>query len=86
MSQAVLDVHCSTDREGSNADLAEQISRRNTGDVRSLAADKGYDKQLLRKALRNLVIRLDQTPYLRALRSRTQRQNRRTTLQSALYD
>ncbi|MBP1955937.1 hypothetical protein J2752_002868 [Halarchaeum rubridurum] len=27
-SQAVLDVHCSTTREGSDADLAEQIARR----------------------------------------------------------
>jgi IS5 family transposase len=39
-SQAVLDVHCSTNREGSDADLAEQIARRNAGDLRSLAADK----------------------------------------------
>jgi hypothetical protein len=28
-SQAILDVHCSTNREGSDADLAEQIARRN---------------------------------------------------------
>ncbi len=48
-SQAVLDVHCSTNREGSDADLAEQIARRNAGDLRSLAADKGYDKQSLRQ-------------------------------------
>jgi len=56
-SQAILDVHCSTTREGSDADLAEQIARRNAGDLRSLAADKGYDKQSLRKALRELGIR-----------------------------
>ncbi len=56
-SQAVLDVHCSTNREGSDADLAEQIARRNASDLRSLAADKGYDKQSLRKALRDLDIR-----------------------------
>jgi IS5 family transposase len=56
-SQAVLDVHCSTNREGSDADLAEQIARRNAGDLRSLAADKGYDKQALRESLRNLGIR-----------------------------
>jgi IS5 family transposase len=42
-SQAVLDVHCSTTREG--------------GDLRSLAADKGYDKQALRDALRERGIR-----------------------------
>jgi len=56
-TQAVLDVHCSTNREGSDADLAEQIARRNAGDLRSLAADKGYDKQSLREALRELDIR-----------------------------
>ncbi|QLH81968.1 IS5 family transposase [Halosimplex pelagicum] len=56
-SQAVLDVHCSTNREGSDADLAEQIARRNAGDLRSLAADKGYDKQSLRESLRELDIR-----------------------------
>ncbi|RLM83467.1 IS5 family transposase [Halobellus sp. Atlit-38R] len=56
-SQAVLDVHCSTTREGSDADLAEQIARRNAGDLRSLAADKGYDKKSLRGSLRDLGIR-----------------------------
>ena len=56
-SQAVLDVHCSTNREGSDADLAEQIARRKAGDIRSLAADKGYDKQSLREGLRDLGIR-----------------------------
>jgi IS5 family transposase len=44
-------------REGSDADLAEQIARRNAGDLQSLAADKGYDKQALRDALRELGIR-----------------------------
>jgi IS5 family transposase len=56
-TQAVLDLHCSTNREGSDADLAEQIARRNAGDLRSLAADKGYDKQSLRESLRELDIR-----------------------------
>ncbi|AHZ23952.1 putative transposase (ISH9) [Haloferax mediterranei ATCC 33500] len=56
-SQAILDVHCSTNREGSDADLCEQIARRNAGDLRSLAADKGYDKKSLRESLRNLGIR-----------------------------
>jgi IS5 family transposase len=56
-SQAVLDVHCSTNREGSDADLAEQIARVPAGDLRSLAADKGYDKQSLREGLRELGIR-----------------------------
>jgi len=56
-SQAVLDVHCSTNREGSDVNLAEQIARRNAGDLRSLVADKGYDKQTLRESLRDLEIR-----------------------------
>lgn len=56
-SQAILDVHCSTNQKGSDADLAEQIARRNAGDLQSLAADKVYDKKLLRKALRKLGIR-----------------------------
>jgi IS5 family transposase len=56
-TQAVLDVHCSTTREGSDADLCAQIARRNAGDLLSLAADKGYDKKALREALRNLDIR-----------------------------
>ena len=56
-SHAILDIHCSTTREGSDADLAEQIARRNAGDLRSLAADKGYDKQSLREALREFGIR-----------------------------
>ncbi|GAB7092203.1 hypothetical protein JCM18237_24740 [Halorubrum luteum] len=56
-SQSVLDVHYSTNRKGSDADLAEQIARRDTGDLRSLAADKGYDKQSLREGLRDLGIR-----------------------------
>ena len=56
-TQAILDLHCSTTREGSDADLCEQIARRNAGDLQSLAADKGYDKQALRESLRNLGIR-----------------------------
>jgi IS5 family transposase len=55
--QAVLDVHCSTTREGSDADLCEQIARRNAGDLRTFAADKGHDKQALRESLRDLGIR-----------------------------
>jgi IS5 family transposase len=55
--QAVLDLYCSTMREGSDADLCEQIARRNAGDLRTLAADKGYDKNVLRERLRNLAIR-----------------------------
>ncbi len=57
-TQAVLDLHCSTVLKGSDSDLCEQIARRNAGDMRSLAADKGYDKQALREQLRELDIRL----------------------------
>ena len=56
-SQAVLDVHCSTTLEGSDADLCEQIARRNAGDLRTLSADKGYDKNALREQLREIEIR-----------------------------
>jgi IS5 family transposase len=56
-TQAVLDLHCSTTVEGSDADLCEQIARRNAGDLRSLAADTGYDKQQLREQRRELDIR-----------------------------
>ena len=56
-SQAVLDVRCSTTLEGSDADLCEQIARRNVGGLRTLAADKGYDKNVLRERLRELEIR-----------------------------
>jgi len=50
-------VHCSTTREGSDADLCEQIARRNASDLLTLAADKGYDKKALRTVLRDLDIR-----------------------------
>jgi len=56
-TQAVLDVHCSTNREGSDADLAEQVESRNAGDLRSFAANKGYGKQSLRDGLREIGVR-----------------------------
>jgi len=56
VSQAILDVHCSTNREGSDVDLAEQIARVPAGDLRSLVAYKSYDKQSLREGLRDLGI------------------------------
>jgi len=85
-SQAVLDVHCSTTWKGSDADLAEQIARRNAGNLQSLAADKGYDKQSLREALRGLTIRTLITHRIFASYDHTQRQNRRTRPQSVFYD
>ena len=40
-TQAIPDLHCSTTREGSDADLCEQIARQNADDLRTLAANKG---------------------------------------------
>jgi len=56
-TQAILDIHCTTTRDGSDAARCEQIARRNAGDLRSLAADKGYDANDLRERLRELGIR-----------------------------
>ena len=56
-SQAILDVHCTTTKQGSDAKVCEQIARRNAGDLRTLAADKGYDKNVLRERLHELGIR-----------------------------
>jgi IS5 family transposase len=56
-SQAILDVHCSTTLEGSDADLCEQIAPQNAGDLRTLAADKGYDKNAFCERVRELEIR-----------------------------
>jgi IS5 family transposase len=50
-------LHCSTTLDGSDADLCEQIARVPAGDLQTLAADKGYDKNAVRKRLRNLGIR-----------------------------
>jgi IS5 family transposase len=80
-SQAILDVHCSTTRGGSDADLAEQIARRNAGDLRSLAADKGYDKQALRDLeIRPLIKHRIFAPYDHAHNARIdeQRYNQRS--------
>jgi len=56
-TQAILDVHCTTTREGSDADVCAQLARRYSGELRSLAADKGYDSQPLRETLRDMGIR-----------------------------
>jgi len=56
-TQAILDVHCTTTREGSDAEVCAQLARRYPGELRTLAADKGYDSQPLRKELRELGIR-----------------------------
>ena len=56
-SQAILDVHCTTTREGSDADVCAQLARRYAGELQILAADKGYDSQPLRETLREMGIR-----------------------------
>ena len=56
-SQAILDVHCTTTKRGSDAEVCKQIARRNAGDLRILAADKGYDCNWLREDLRELGLR-----------------------------
>ncbi len=55
--QAILDVHCTTTREGSDADVCAQLARRYPGELQSLAADRGYDSQPLRETLRDRGIR-----------------------------
>ena len=56
-TQAILDVHCSTTREGSDADVCAQLARRYGGELQTLAADRGYDSQPLRETLREMGIR-----------------------------
>jgi IS5 family transposase len=52
-TQAILDVHCTTTREGSDAEVCLRLARRYPGELISLAADKGYDCNWLREDLRN---------------------------------
>jgi IS5 family transposase len=56
-TQAILDVHCTTTREGSDAQVCLQLARRYPGELLSLAADRGYDCNWLRADLRDLNIR-----------------------------
>jgi len=56
-SQAVLDVHCTTEKRH-DTQLGWQVARRNTGELHSLTADKGYDWQQLRDKLREEDVRL----------------------------
>ena len=55
-SQAVLDVHCTTEKRH-DTQLGWQVTRRNAGDLTSLAADKGYDWMQLREKLREEGVR-----------------------------
>ncbi|MDQ2052644.1 IS5 family transposase [Natronolimnohabitans sp. A-GB9] len=55
-SQAVLDVHCTT-KKRHDTQIGWQLARRNSGELHSLAADKGYDWQQLRDKLREKGVR-----------------------------
>ena len=55
-SQAILDVHCTTEKRH-DTQLGWQIARRNAGDLASFAADKGYDWMELREKLREEGVR-----------------------------
>jgi len=55
-SQAVLDVHCTTEKRH-DTQIGWQVALRNAGDLHSLAADKGYDWQELREKLREEGVR-----------------------------
>ncbi|MDR5674685.1 IS5 family transposase [Halalkaliarchaeum sp. AArc-GB] len=56
-TQAILDLHCTTTWEGSDAEICEQLARKHAGELRVLTADKGYDCNWLREDLRELDIR-----------------------------
>src|SRR6056297_2405526 len=55
-SQAILDVHCTTEKRH-DTQLGWQVALRNAGDLASLAADKGYDWMDLRDKLREEGVR-----------------------------
>ncbi len=55
-SQAVLDVHCTTEKRH-DTQIGWQVALRNAGDLHSLAADKGYDWQALREKLQEEDVR-----------------------------
>ena len=53
---AVLDLHCST-KWPSGMRIGPKVALRNAGDLRSLAADKGYDDMSFREALQAVGVR-----------------------------
>lgn len=53
---AILDFHCST-KWPSGMRIGPKVALRNAGDLRSLAADKGYDDMSFREALRAVGVR-----------------------------
>ena len=53
---AILDLHCST-KWPSGMQIGPKVALRNAGDLRSLAADKGYDSMSFRESLRAVGVR-----------------------------
>ena len=53
---AILDLHCPT-KWPSGMRIGPKIALRNAGDLRSLAADKGYDSMSFRETLRAIGVR-----------------------------
>ncbi len=53
---AILDLHCST-KWPDETRIGPKVALRNAGELRSLAADKGYDDMSFREALRAVGIR-----------------------------
>jgi IS5 family transposase len=53
---AIVDLHCST-KWPSGMRIGPKVALRNAGDLRSLAADKGYDDMSFREALRAVGVR-----------------------------
>ena len=56
-TNVILDLHCTTTRDGSDADICKQLARRHAGELQALAADRGYDCTWLREYLREIGIR-----------------------------
>lgn len=53
---AIIDLHCST-KWPDETRIGPKVALRNAGDLRSLAADKGYDDMSFREALRAVGVR-----------------------------
>ncbi len=52
----ITDIHSTTSKKH-DAKIGPQVARRNAGDLRSLAADRGYDAKAFRDELRENGIR-----------------------------
>src|SRR5699024_5291923 len=79
-------LHCST-KWPSGMRIGPKVACVPQSNLRSLAADKGYDDMSFREALRAVGVRpLNQTPCVRTVRPRAQRPHRRRALSPALDD